>query len=147
MMAGCMGLDVHRDTPVEILHTILLGSVKYLWGQVCHRIDSLAKKKQEKFDLLRARLASISESGLNLPKLKPDYIVDYKGGLIGKHFKSLVQLMPFVVYDLLDAEMLHYWIILGRLATLLWQVEIKDMKQFTVSFHDECSCPSNKDIG
>lgn len=79
-------LDIHKDTPTEILYTILLGVVKYFWGQTVYLLES------SKFtNTFQARLQTIDADGLNAPNLNADYIVRYSGSLIGKHFKSLAQ--------------------------------------------------------
>ncbi|KAJ6632423.1 hypothetical protein B0H10DRAFT_1938045 [Mycena sp. CBHHK59/15] len=80
------GIDMHKDTPTEILHTILLGVVKYYWGQTIWLLE-----KGKDFALFQTRLNSILEDGLNIPKIQADYMCQYKGGLIGKHFKTLSQ--------------------------------------------------------
>ena len=57
------GLDPHADTPVEILHTILLGFVKYFWRDVVH--NQLCSNSQKK-ELLKTRLNLLDISGLQL---------------------------------------------------------------------------------
>jgi hypothetical protein len=123
-----LGVDIHKDTPTEILHTILLGVVKYYWGQT---MCILEKGKQ--LEIFQARLNSVVTDGLNVPKLQADYMVKYKGGLIGKHFKTISQVMAFVVYDLVPKEVLESWLIIGRLTVLLWHTEIKDIESYTAS--------------
>ena len=103
-ITGTLGVDVHRDTPVEILHTILLGIIKYFWAQTVTRLE-----KDGKLNELEARLASINESGLAIPSLMPEYFVQYKGALIGKHFKSLVQIMSFVVQGIVNKDVCDAW--------------------------------------
>ncbi|KAJ6609616.1 hypothetical protein B0H10DRAFT_1954443 [Mycena sp. CBHHK59/15] len=80
------GLDPHRDSPCEILHSILLGDDKYVWHETNKVWD---KPKGETFVI---RLQSSAADGLNLPSLHGWYIVQYKNVLIGKHFKILQQL-------------------------------------------------------
>ncbi|KAF7365642.1 hypothetical protein MVEN_00437800 [Mycena venus] len=81
------GLDPNRDTPVEILHTILLGIIKYVWYMV-HSGWSEAQ-----WDLFVVRLQSTDIDGLTIPPIRAAYMMQYRNGLIGKHFKTLMQTM------------------------------------------------------
>ncbi|KAJ7494095.1 hypothetical protein FB451DRAFT_1336039 [Mycena latifolia] len=121
------GIDMHKDTPTEILHTILLGVVKYYWGQTIWLLE-----KGQDFPLFQTRLNSMLSEGLNVPKIQGDYMCQYRGGLIGKHFKTLSQIMAFAVQDLVPPDVLEAWLILGRLTVLLWHTEIDDIKTYTV---------------
>ncbi|KAJ7262385.1 hypothetical protein C8J57DRAFT_1719333 [Mycena rebaudengoi] len=120
------GIDMHKDTPTEILHTILLGVVKYYWGQTIWLLE-----KGKDFPLFQTRLNSILEDGLNVPKIQADYMCQYKGGLIGKHFKTLSQVMAFAVHGLVPPDVLEAWLILGRLTVLLWHTEIEDISSYS----------------
>lgn len=122
-----VGVDIHQDTPTEILHTILLGIVKYFWGQTVWLLD-----KGKHFSLFQARLNSIVADGLNVPKIPADYMCHYRGGLIGKHFKTISQVMAFTIYDLVPREVLDAWLIIGRLTVLLWHTEIDDIDSYSV---------------
>ncbi|KAJ6558706.1 hypothetical protein B0H10DRAFT_2369906, partial [Mycena sp. CBHHK59/15] len=68
------GIDMHKDTPTEILHTVLLGVVKYYWGQTVWLLE-----KGKDFALFQTRLNSILADGLNIPKIQADYMCQYKG--------------------------------------------------------------------
>ncbi|KAI6141214.1 hypothetical protein BKA82DRAFT_4331740 [Pisolithus tinctorius] len=85
-LLGMNGMNIHLDMPTEILHTILLGVIKYFWGQTVYLI-----KKAKLLDIFQSRLDSINHDALNAPSLNLEYICHYKGGLIGKHFKRLAQ--------------------------------------------------------
>ncbi|KAJ7755637.1 hypothetical protein DFH07DRAFT_743068, partial [Mycena maculata] len=120
------------DTPAKILHTILLGVVKYYWGQTIWLLE-----KGKDFALFQTLLNSILADGLNIPKIQADYMCQYKGGLIGKHFKTLSQIMAFAVEGLVPADVLEAWLILGHLTVLLWHTEIDDVKSYTAEL-DVC---------
>ena len=100
--------------PMEILHTILLGIVKYFWGQTVWLLN-----KGKCFALFQVRLNSVISDGLNVPKIQADYMCHYYGGLIGKHFKTLSQVMAFTIYGLVPHEVLDAWLIIGHLTVLL----------------------------
>ncbi|KAJ7195227.1 hypothetical protein GGX14DRAFT_404142 [Mycena pura] len=78
------GLDPNRDTPVEILHTILLGIMKYTWHMLW---SSWSAKEAELFTI---RLQSTDIDGLDIPPIRAAYMMQYKNNLIGKHFKTLI---------------------------------------------------------
>ncbi|KAI5988854.1 hypothetical protein F5J12DRAFT_728064 [Pisolithus orientalis] len=119
------GVDIHLDTPTEILHTILLGIVKYFWGQTIFLIE-----KAKLLEVLHSCLDSIKCEVLNAPSLNADYICNYKGSLIGKHFKSLAQVMLFVIYDLVPQSIIDRWTIIGELVVFLWHMQIDNLKVY-----------------
>ncbi|KAG8711711.1 hypothetical protein FRC11_002079, partial [Ceratobasidium sp. 423] len=128
-----LGVDIHLDTPTEILHTVLLGVVKYFWAQSVFVLE-----KDKKLSILESRLASVNTAGLDIPELNAAYICQYRGSLIGRHFKAIVQVMPFVVYDLFvgNTDLINAWLLLGRMTTLLWYTEIDDIDMYTNELRD-----------
>ncbi|EGO04564.1 hypothetical protein SERLA73DRAFT_68250 [Serpula lacrymans var. lacrymans S7.3] len=59
-LLGMPAVDIHQDTPTEILHTVVLGVVKYFWGQTVWLLD-----KSYLLTTFQTRLESISKDGLN----------------------------------------------------------------------------------
>ncbi|KAG9102118.1 hypothetical protein FS749_015701 [Ceratobasidium sp. UAMH 11750] len=91
------GLDPYRGT-VEILHTILLGIEKYAW----YSFHSSTKPDTHK--IFETRLQSADMKGLDIDSVRASYIVRFKNNLIGRHFKTLMQLTIFQVHDLVSAD-------------------------------------------
>ncbi|KAH8112205.1 hypothetical protein DFH11DRAFT_1545899 [Phellopilus nigrolimitatus] len=121
------GLDPHCDTPVEILHTVLLGIVKYVW----HMLHTSWSDQQR--TLFASRLQSTDTSGLNLTgNIRAHYMMQYRNGLIGKHFKILMQTMVFHLHGLTTPAQFQLAKATGELSAMLWYHEIKDMKQYLV---------------
>ena len=91
--------------------------------------------KGKDFPLFQARLNSLAEEGLHVPKIQADYMCQYKGGLIGKHFKTLSQVMAFAVHGLVPQDVLEAWLILSCLTVLLWHTEIDDVTSYMVCLY------------
>ncbi|KAH7923808.1 hypothetical protein BV22DRAFT_1105892 [Leucogyrophana mollusca] len=115
------GLDPHQDTPVEILHVILLGFVKYFWR------DAIARLSDEQKTLLQTRLNSVDVVGLNITRLAGQRFVQFSGSLTGGDFRSISQVAPFVLYGLLPVECYEAWLSLSALVPLVWQPVITDL--------------------
>ncbi|KAF7357585.1 hypothetical protein MSAN_01354900 [Mycena sanguinolenta] len=118
------GLDPHQDTPVEILHVVLLGFVKYFWRDL---IQLQLKNKDDKKELLITRLNSLDVSGLGISPLAGRTLVKYSGSLTGRDFRAIAQVAPFVIYDLVSCECFETWQALSKLIPLIWQPEIVDI--------------------
>lgn len=132
--ANIPGLDPHADTPVEILHTILLGFVKYFWRDVVHNQLGTNPPKKE---LLKTRLNSLNISGLQLgQKLSGHTLVQYAGSLTGRDFRIIAQVAPYVLYDLVPAVCFGAWVSLCNLVPLVWQPTIADVDEYIVSSVD-----------
>ncbi|KAJ7226230.1 hypothetical protein C8J57DRAFT_1197699 [Mycena rebaudengoi] len=119
------GLSPHRDSPCEILHTVLLGEDKYVW----HETNKAWSSEQDA--LFATRLQSSSVDGLSLLPLRAQYLVQYKNSLIGKHFKVLQQLGAFHLDSkLCSPEVINLWKANRELGAMLWYPEIKDMNTY-----------------
>ncbi|RDX40490.1 hypothetical protein OH76DRAFT_1459488 [Lentinus brumalis] len=125
-------LDPHKDTPVEILHVILLGFVKYFWRDAVGRLKDPAKK------ILIARLSSFDVSGLKIAPLSGSTLVNYAGSLVGRDFRALAQVAPFVLHDLpgIPEEHIKAWVALSHIIPMVWQPEIRDLPQYLVRLQD-----------
>lgn len=93
-----IGLDPHWDTPVEILHVILLGFLKYFWR------DAISRLTPEQKALLAIRLSSYDVSGLGISPLPGFTLVQYAGSLTGRDFRTIAQVAPHVLYDLVSKD-------------------------------------------
>jgi hypothetical protein len=121
------GLNPARDTPVELLHTFLLGVEKYVW----HNLNETWTDAQR--ELMAVRLQSSDTSGLNIPPLQAPYLIQYRNNLIGKHFKSLSQLLIFHIHDLVSPEQFVLVRSVSDLGARLWVPEIDNMNDYLVS--------------
>ena len=121
------GFDPHLDGPVEPLHTVLLGIVKYSWTMTIEKIIS-----SKKVNIFQARLQSLNTNGMNIPSLRANYLVQYRGALIGRQFKALMQLMVFSLHGLVTADYILLWRTLGELGAYLWHPVVKQKEKYLV---------------
>ncbi|KAF8891836.1 hypothetical protein BD779DRAFT_1437618 [Infundibulicybe gibba] len=135
------GLNPHSDTPVEILHVVLLGFVKYFWRDV---VQNQIKKPSSQWEALVTRLNSVDVSGLGISKLAGETLVNYAGSLTGRDFRAVAQVAPFVLYNLVSQHCYDAWVVLSNLIPLVWQTVIPNidehLKQLEIAIHEFLTC-------
>ncbi|KAJ3859039.1 hypothetical protein EV359DRAFT_75733 [Lentinula novae-zelandiae] len=117
-------LDASQDTPVENLHTYLLGHEKYAWHSMHTSWNDATQA------LFTVCLQGTDITGLTVPPIRSAYMMQYRNGLIGKHFKTLMQTAVFHVQDIVSQSQFTLIKALGELGALLWIAEIDDLEQY-----------------
>ncbi|KAF7351461.1 hypothetical protein MSAN_01578200 [Mycena sanguinolenta] len=116
--------DPSQDTLVEILHTILLGDAKYTWYELHHKWTAVQQ------DIFTIRLQGTNLDGLRVPPIRAAYMMQYRNGLIGKHFKTLMQTMIFHIHDIVTPDQFVLVRALGELGPMLWLPVIDNMEEY-----------------
>ncbi|KAJ7340738.1 hypothetical protein DFH08DRAFT_811931 [Mycena albidolilacea] len=122
--------DANSDTPVEILHVVLLGVVKYWWRDAVSRQTSKGKEE------LRARLSSVDVAGLNTPPICGNTDVQYAGSLVGRDFRVILQVALVVLHGLIPQVHYDGWVALCKLTPLMFQPVIEHLPTYLKTLDD-----------
>ncbi|KAI9624088.1 hypothetical protein KEM48_009166 [Puccinia striiformis f. sp. tritici PST-130] len=119
-----LAFDGCQDTPVEILHVILLGVVKYLWK------DFMGQLKPAQLHEIEARWAAFQINGLNVAPIQAKYVIAHYKSFAGKEFQVVLQATPFVLFPLMTNEQREIWTDLCYIGSYAFQTHIIDMESY-----------------
>ncbi|KAJ7801161.1 hypothetical protein B0H14DRAFT_3783975 [Mycena olivaceomarginata] len=99
--------------------------IKYIW----HHLNT-SQWSDEDRHLLAIRLQSTDLTGLTVPPVRAGYMIQYKNNLIGKHFKTLMQILAFHIHGMSTPEEFALVKAAGDLGARLWVPEIDNMEEY-----------------
>ena len=100
-----------RSTPVESLHTILLGASKYMVRSFMGSCSSKQKKE------ILARMAAFSYCGFSVRVT--GNICYYYQSFVGRDFKAWMQMALFIIAPYLSEEGKKCWLLLSQVNTTI----------------------------
>jgi hypothetical protein len=106
--------DIHRSTPVESLHTILLGPYKYLLKSTIPKLS-----KQHKEEIL-ARMRAFSYSGFRVRVF--GNVIRHHQSFVGRDYKGWAQMALFVLYPYLSHADKAVWLSLSKVSAEICKV-------------------------
>ncbi|CAD6940211.1 unnamed protein product [Tilletia controversa] len=112
--------DVHQQMPPEVLHTIILGPLKYLAAITDSTLNDDAR------DQLQVRLEAVPTDGIECGKtFRASYFLAHLNSLVGRELKALAQVISSAMAPLVEAgsiskHLQHAWLRTAELAKLVW---------------------------
>lgn len=97
---------MHRSTPVESLHSILLGPYKYLLKSTIPLLSDTQKEE------VNARIRAFSYSGFQV-RLHGN-VIRYHQSFVGRDYKAWAQMALFIIYCYLSDEDKKVWLALSK---------------------------------
>ena len=102
------GIFCCRSTPIETLHTILLGPYKYLLKKSIPKLS--ARQKEE----VLARVRSFNYSGFRVRLI--GNVVRYHKSFVGRDYKAWAQMALFIICPYLTDEEVNVWLSLSKVS-------------------------------
>jgi hypothetical protein len=118
-------ITVIEQTPLELLHVMQLGIIKYL---LRYTLGILAKQENKK-DILKARLRGYQDCQ-GVRNFNPHAIVNNAASLLGRDFKEFVQCSYAVLQGLVDEKLLAVWKYVQLLCRLLYRRNIGNSSDY-----------------
>ena len=95
-----------RSTPVETLHTILLGPYKYLLKSTIPKLST--RQKEE----VLARIRAFHFSGFRVRLI--GNVIRHHQSFVGRDYKAWAQMAPFIIFPYLTEEDTTVWLALSK---------------------------------
>lgn len=114
-------------TPTEILHTILLGPIKYLLSAT---IQSLTREQK---DQIHAKIASTDMSAF--PANIRGNITRNYGSYVGRDFKLWIQVAVFILEGIVSEDVLIIWELLCEV--LRHRIQLVEISEHSFLLHVE----------
>ncbi|KAH9809978.1 hypothetical protein DFH28DRAFT_1185950 [Melampsora americana] len=130
-MLRLQGFDGHKDTPVETLHVVLLGITKYLFRDMMKSFG-IIKPGTKRYRDLAGRWHACNVKGLHIAPIQPNTLIQFYQSLVGKDFRTILQIVPFVFFEYIPANKRHLWTALCLLSSFIFQNEISHMEDYLI---------------
>ncbi|XP_064391380.1 uncharacterized protein LOC135339165 isoform X2 [Halichondria panicea] len=101
-----LSVDLYKSTPIECLHTILLGAYKYLFKDLMQKATVFLKKS------IAAKITAFPASGRT--SSLSGGITRYYQSCVGRDFKALAEMAPFVLWEHLTCTERKIWLLLSE---------------------------------
>ncbi|KAI9103449.1 hypothetical protein DFS34DRAFT_672093 [Phlyctochytrium arcticum] len=105
--------DGHRDCPLEALHTVLLGVIKWLSRA------SLALLSKDQKQELCLRVDALNWQGFSRPFRGKEIVIN-GGSLLGKDFRQIIQIGPFMYHGILPQSWIKAWCCMADVFLLVY---------------------------
>ena len=103
---------IFRSTPIECLHTILLGPYKYLLHITMQKVSQQHKKE------ILARISVFDYSGFE--RRLTGNVCRYHKSFVGRDYKLWAQMAVFILEPYLEQEELDVWLKLSHVSQYLY---------------------------